>query len=379
MKINNEVIIIAYDHYNKGNSVKDTIKFLEKYHAIKVHPEGLRKRFRKVGIPLRNNKEAVTLSKRKHIKIPEILDGYKLSKSIRGLSRKSGISRSTIKKILRENGVDIFSSAEAIQFINQKHPKVPFNGNGNEKAYIIGLVEGDLHARKRSNFILRLTSASTHSSFLELIKSVFNKYGPVYVYPVKYKEEYRWNITTEIDLASFSFLLNRKKEIYQASGEPFLYFIAGLIDSDGSIMVKKVRGNFQYFIRIFSQDKSLLDYINKKLNLMGFNSYVYLTAKKGKKNISKHSVIVYNRDYYYLELCRKKEVIELLSKLPVRHPEKIIRKKNIFYFEKKNMVLYKDIAGILEKTKMKFQAEVKKSVNEAKEKYNLRKKLKTTP
>ena len=71
-----------------------------------------------------------------------------------------------------ENGVNVLSSAEAIQLLSLKHPKTPFNANEDEKAYMLGLVEGDLHARKKSEYVLRLTTGTTHKSFVELVKSV---------------------------------------------------------------------------------------------------------------------------------------------------------------------------------------------------------------
>ena len=170
MKLKNELLNVALDFYKKGNSIKDVAEFLKRNHDIKVHPEVLRKHFRKARIVLRNNKESITLSRRKHINIAEVVKGYEESKSIRELCRNSGVSRGTIGKILQEQGIKILSNDEAIQIKNLKYPKIPFDGNIQNKAYLYGFVLGDVHVFKKSKFTLRAITHTTHKNFVDLFK-----------------------------------------------------------------------------------------------------------------------------------------------------------------------------------------------------------------
>ena len=70
-----------------------------------------------------------------------------------------------------------------------------------------------------------------------------------------------WRITVYLD-NSFDFLLpdKRKEFIREILSTDktgiFMHFLAGLIDSDGSLIVRKVYINFQFLIRIFGKIRS---------------------------------------------------------------------------------------------------------------------------
>ena len=89
--------------------------------------------------------------------------------------------------------------------------------------------------------------------------------------------------------------------------------------------------------------------------------------------------MVSNKDDLCLELSCKREVVKLLRILPINHPEKIQWKNIIFNLEDEKQIYHKDIKRLLEKARGGIQLDVKQFIDEAKEKYNLKKKLITIP
>jgi len=383
IKIDERLLNKIKELYSNDNTLENIRKILSEKYGVTVCQEAVRKRLLKSGIKMRTREEFTKLFLVKILpenQINEIIEMYtKRKNSIKKIERTLKINRRIISRVLRENKVAIIEKEKAMLLANTKHRKIPFSGNENEKAYIVGLVEGDLHARKKSKYTLRLTTGTTHRDFLELIKSIFAKYGPVYCYPVKQKEEYRWNISVEIDLNSFSYLLKRKEYLNKVCRDSFIYLMAGLIDSDGSIIVRKTEKYFQYVIRFFSQNRTLLGGIKNKLQMLGYSPHIYINSKKGKIKVSKHSIMVSNKDDLCLELSCKREVVKLLRILPINHPEKIQWKNIIFNLEDEKQIYHKDIKRLLEKARGGIQLDVKQFIDEAKEKYNLKKKLITIP
>lgn len=277
-----------------------------------------------------------------------------------------GISRTKITKIIKNKGINI---KEGRYFLT-KHIKSEFLGNIDEEAYLLGFVNGDLYVNPKNSHTLRLSSGTTHRDFFKLIKICFDLYGPIYCYPTKQNDEYKWNISIELDLKSFSFLLDTKKSNLQWPKYSFIYFLAGSIDSDGSIIIRKVRDNFQYIVRIFNQNVELLKRIKEELIDSGYHPIIYVNARKGKIKKSKHSIMISNKDDYILELCRKDEVIKLIKKLPIKHPEKIKWKSLIFEIEQQGFKKYKEIENRLNDLRNKISSEVENFIEESKIKYN---------
>ena len=294
--------------------------------------------------------------------------------SLRKIAKELLISRGVIRKALINANTGIRSNYISLKLTNTKHQKTPFSGDINEKAYILGLVKGDLTPIKKSKQTLRLTVASTHKSFLNYVKTVFEKYGPVHIYPTKDKDNYKWNMSIDLDFNSFSFLLEaREQSDFEFNDESLMWFLAGFIDTDGSIYIRKTGRYAQFIIRMFGQDKKLLELINKKLYRNGYHPNLYISAKKGEVRKSLSRTIVYNKDYYILELSRKKEVIKLMNSLPLQHPEKIARKKILGDLSNKR-VTYREDVEEMAILRGKIKEKVKKDIKEAETKYLKRKK-----
>ena len=336
-----DLIEVAYEIYQHGNSINETTHLINKKYNLNVCPAAIGKRLRGMNFKLRSSKEGVTLSHRKHINILKLLEDYDNKTPIRKLSRNLKIGRRTIQKILRENRVSIRNSRDSLIAINHIKEKKKFILIPSEKAYIYGLVMGDLTIVRKSNYTLKLITHSTHKYFIDLLYKTFESYGTT-SYKETRHDSYRF--TTYIDLESFSFLLNSKTELIPdwINNENFFDFLAGFIDSDGSVMLKRMGTNIFYNLRFFGQNFVLLKQIKEKLKKLGYESSISLSHKKGYFHYRNGILFRYNKDYYTLE-TRKKHTMELLKKIPIRHPEKIMKRELIFKIYEQNINKWSEI------------------------------------
>lgn len=377
-KLTREILEKAIEFYKEEHSINQTCKMLSEKCGIKRSREALRKRLNKTGISLRTRSETSKLFSIKKLPqkiIEEIIDKYCNHKhSIRKISRDLKLTRVIIKRTLIESGKQIRNNDTAIRLTNQKYAKHQFSGNDKEKAYILGLVRGDLTALKRSRNTLRLSVASTHKNFLDFLKSYFIKYGHSHIYPTKNKLNYQWNISIDIDIKSFNFLIESKNNNDLAFNDiTFFCFLAGLIDSDGAVFIRKSGKYVQYIIRIFGEDKELLEKIKDRLKDMRFHPSFYVCSKKGETRYLSNIRIVYNKDYYILEISRKDETFRMLNELPLKHPEKIARKEIMTKLIKKGVINHSDTGEMVE-LRDKIDKDIKKYVEEAKTNYLARNK-----
>lgn len=362
--------------YLNNHTLKETSEEVYKKYNIRISPHGIKKRLVKAEVRMRSREEFTKLFLVK--KLPKEIVKYitklytKDRLPIRKIAKKLKINRTLITRTLKESKVKIMENEKATRLTNTKHKKLKFRENYNEKAYLTGLKLGDLYTSQISKYTLGVNTGTTHTSFLNLLQLVFKKYGPIWIYPIKNKKQYSWNIHMYLDLKSFNFLLNKNIKLNSFSKESFFHFLAGLIDSDGSIIIRKAGKYFQYIIRIFNQDTNLLNIIKNQLNLLGFKTNFYINNKKGKILVSRYITAKCNKDNYVLELSQKKQVIKLLKQLPIKHPEKILVKKNIFNIYEQNKIYYKDIEKRIKNTRNKINTEVKLSITKAKKAYNLK-------
>jgi hypothetical protein len=119
-------------------------------------------------------------------------------------------------------------------------------------------------------------------------------------------------------------LTRREQEIDGSGYHPsrdstlFLSFLAGYIDAEGNF---RIYGDGEYFavsLRINSEDEGILRDIKTTLSSMGYHVYFRLGRRKGF-----HEGKNYRRDVWSLGMFRKAEILDLLGKLPLMHPEKV--------------------------------------------------------
>ena len=345
-----EIIESACELYIQGNSISETTKLINTRYRINVCPAAIGKRLRKISFKLRSSKEGTIIRTRKHINISKLLEEYNNKIPIRRLSRDLKIARSTIKKILKENKVEIKSSRSALLAIGYIKEKEKFNLSVREKAYLYGLVLGDLTPVRKSNYTIKLITHSTHKIFMGLLQRTFEKYGPTNYKLTKNLNMFRFQ--SHVDLESFSFLLNSKQENIPEwiNEENFFDFLAGFIDSDGSVMLKRAGKNIFYSIRFFGQNLNLLEQIKERLRDLGFTSSITLSHKKGDTRYHNGTMFRYNKDYYILE-TRKIHTVELLKKIPIRHPEKIMKRKLIFRIQAQNTNKWNEVEDEVDKVR----------------------------
>ena len=66
----------------------------------------------------------------------------------------------------------------------------------------------------------------------------------------------------------------------------------------------------------------------------------------------------YNKDYYVLETFKKTQTLDLLNKLPIRHPEKIAKRELIYKINKSGFVHWQNIEKEVKELKSKIKQTV---------------------
>ena len=122
----------------------------------------------------------------------------------------------------------------------------------------------------------------------------------------------------------------------------FFDFLAGFIDSDGSIMLKRMGNGIFYGVRLFGQNLELLSEIKRKLEILGFNSSIHKSHSKGEIRYHNGVKFEYNKDYHILE-TKRKQAIQLLKLIPIRHPEKILKRELIFKIYDSDMIHWSNV------------------------------------
>ena len=217
------------------------------------------------------------------------------------MMKKYGISRRTAA----EAGVD--------------YPKTSFSGNPIDRAYLIGLRTGDLHATIDGNQV-RIDTSTTHPAMWELVSSCFGKYGRVNRTPSKWKDGFQWMVYGYLD-KSFDFLLTKPQRVPKeiiSDRVLFLSFLSGYIDAEGNLRIFRNENKVGVSFRINSEDEGILRDIRDALRTMGYHVYFALGEEKGTRNGK-----TYRKRLWTLGMFRKNEVIELLGRLTLRHHEKI--------------------------------------------------------
>ena len=292
----------------------------------------------------------------------KLIDLYNKGIPIRELARKFKIYRPKIRKILNNNNIKIRDSRTAMISMGYIKEKKKFNLSSKEKAYLYGLVIGDVTPVKKSKYTLKLITQTTHIELAELLCKLFKKYGPTSYKPNR-NNEFRFQAF--VDLDSFSFLLEAEKEKipYWINKTNLFDFLAGFIDSDGSIMIRKTDVYFQFIIRFFGENLSLLKEIKRRLEEKGYNLSMHKNHSKGDFSYHNGKMIKYNKDYHALEIQRRQQVLDLLNKLPIKHREKQSKKKLIFSIAKRKLKYWKDVKKEVKELKALIEKSVKLKKN----------------
>lgn len=270
------------------------------------------------------------------------------------------LSGAKIRKRLEKYNIPRRSISDALS----KYPKRPFIEDSKEmtkfKCYLLGLRCGDLHALIDDKRVVCDVS-TTHPAWERLMNELFGNFGFIRKYPFENRKgEYAWRISAYLD-RSFSFLvekLNKVPSEILLNKELFLNFVAGLIDSEGTVALGIYNNYLRFWINITSTDFELLNDVAKGFLNRGFKPLLF-QGKINKDHFGKR--IVWN-----LRIGRKGEVKKLLRLLPLRHEEKI--KKSRLVLNSGNKPLeeiekeWKFLSSKIKKDTIKYKELAKKTL-----------------
>lgn len=200
-----------------------------------------------------------------------------------------------------------------------KYPKKVFSGDLIVKSYLVGLRYGDIHACTEGKQI-RVSTTSTHPALLTLFERIFSSYTMVNTYPQKDgRGRFEWRVSCLLH-PSFDFLLQKGPAVPHwilQNKRCFLSFLAGFFDSEGSIVICRAHPNYiGYRLRMPNVNVMVLKEIKESLSEFKLCPKLYLAYRSGR--------------CWKVEINRKKDVFKLLSLLPIKHSEKIMRRQLAF-------------------------------------------------
>ena len=124
------------------------------------------------------------------------------------------------------------------------------------------------------------------------------------------------------------------------------------------MIIKKQKQRYSLNIRFCGENVSLLKGIKRRLENEGYNLSIHKNHSKGDFSYHRGVRIQYNEDYYVLEISRKQQVLDLLRKIPIRHPEKMAKIDLIFDVERRKLVYWQDIEYKVKSLKSKIKESV---------------------
>ncbi len=145
----------------------------------------------------------------------------------------------------------------------------------------------------------------------------------------------------------------------------FMSWLAGLVDSDGSINVVDGGGYARLSLTVHNNDRALLDALKHALETLGYHpAGPYQTFSEG--DVTRHG-IRYRSDMWSLQMERKSEVQRLLRELPIRLNEKIYRKEIALSVQPATK--WSDLEIRVLTLRQKIHSEVEEFLEQAKQQY----------
>lgn len=268
----------------------------------------------------------------------------------RQIAEKYGVIPDAVRYWMIKYGIPRRNCYEAAL----QYPRKPFSGDGYEKAYLLGLRAGDIHARHQGRLI-EASVGTTHPAMLKLFRKVFSNHGTVGTYPFKI-HSYELGIYTSLD-KSFSFLLQKPSSVpdwVQASDKAFYRFLAGYADAEGCWSIFRTRQYVGQIFVITTSDENILLQLNNGLIKRGFNSHLYRLNVAGKiRGYGKCT-----RNIYTLEIYARKDVCRLARiLLHLSHHDEKIRKMQLI-LKCRRVKYWKDIESDVVELRQQVRREV---------------------
>ncbi|MBI5650455.1 MAG: hypothetical protein HZC40_08430 [Chloroflexi bacterium] len=227
--------------------------------------------------------------------------------SIRAIAKQKRVHPETIRDYLILFGIARRSVAEA----KIKYPRRSFSGDAIEKAYLLGFRAGDLNVQT-ANFsptsqTIIVACGTTRPEQVALFRSLFEAYGHV----AQYQSSGQLFAVCYLD-RSFDFLLEQEDRVPDwIIAEPccFASFLAGYIDAEGCIQVKRQTRASEVIIR--SYDKGILQACWTRLQELDIICPpIYLVQTKGARDADGP---IYHGDYWGLGIYRQMSLLRLFT------------------------------------------------------------------
>jgi len=284
----------------------------------------IRHKLHKFKILVRNISEAILIDRGINVSEKELKKLYLENRlSTLKIAKIYHCNDEAIRWRLHKFHIPIRPKSEA----NRIYPVYDFDGNLEEKSYLIGFRIGDLYAGmiRKNGRTIQVRCSSTKWQQINLIKDLFSSYGHVRIN----KRDKRGAIKIRCHLnMTFDFLLNKKDEIQEwiyKDDKCFIAFLTGYFDAEGHMSVRK--DNTAVW-QISSYDKNILHQIYRKLNILNIKCLVpRLSREKGYED----DFGVRNGDTWIIGVFRKSSLLRLLGFMGeyLKHPKNIKARKTV--------------------------------------------------
>jgi predicted DNA-binding protein YlxM (UPF0122 family) len=230
-----------------------------------------------------------------------------------------GCSEGTIRNRLLALGILIRSKSEAnLVWRGTIDRYLDFNGNGSEKAYLIGFRFGDLTATKfaRASGVITITGRSSRSEQIEFIQQLFSPYSEPYIYDGIQQGRKTRMIRYALS-PSFEFLLEKSDHVPSwilSNFEYFIAFFSGLVEAEGSFQVRHPKDKTplgSFFIGM--TDKRIIAECRERLIGLGLRcAKLQLMYRAGRVN---KQGITARKDYWGFHILAKDALLQLIELL----------------------------------------------------------------
>ena len=252
----------------------------------------------------------------------------------------------------------------------RKYERRPFDGTDEDKAYLLGLRHGDLSVSRPWKGVVRVSTSTTHPAMADLFRSLFEPHGHVYQDPRFQKETktYEWNLYVILD-SGFEFLLASFEDSADwiiSKPSVTLAYLAGLFDAEGSVGIYPAKKLTSLNVLYYNTNLDLMRFVEKAIRSLGYRPLPpYLDKKKGFRSPGYH--IEMKKDYWRVLLSRFKECQDFLTRLPIKHREKVKKRALAISFETREP--WSDSGPKIQKIRMEIKTERDRFVEEAKSRY----------
>lgn len=227
------------------------------------------------------------------------------------IAKKLSCSQAVIMKKLNIYKIKTRTIQQGKALTKPIYERKDFTGTKEEKAYLIGFRLGDLYVSKThpNSPTIRVSSNSTKSDQLDLIRELFSPYG--HVKEIGPDKNGATNIRSYLN-TTFNFLIQKYPNVpfwILKSKKYLMSFLAGYLDAEGTFAIDN-RNHPVFSVK--SQDKGIMSDIHKYiLPKIGINTRLHFVRPAG----SIITGVISNKDVFGIYVYNKKDLNKILKEL----------------------------------------------------------------